>query len=120
MWPFKPKSSKQTKLVMPREGAATYQVGGGWGDRIEWLDKATLTRIAGWKTVKPQEGDVLTCEMQSGKTAVWLIQTVEHCGNPRDMFFADVLLVGYKGEIDFDLPPAPKHPMAGLFRPALV
>lgn len=116
--PLVQEKAKQPQAIStPRADASTYTVNGGWGDRIEWFNPQDgLKRVVGWKTPKPQEGDVLTCEMQSGKTGVWLFQKIDHAHGVNDMFFADVLPVGYAGEIAFDLPPPPKHPLADLMR----
>lgn len=70
-----------------------YNIGGGWGDRIEWCKKDHS--IAGWKSRIPVEGDWLLTEMQSGREGLYQIKNVKPCKDPRDMFFADVEFVGY-------------------------
>lgn len=112
MWPFKRKPKEPTLLLKPRADADLYQIGGGWGDRISWWPENQLTHVSGHKTPKPQAGDVLICEMKSGKTGVWIFQNIDHCGDPPDMFFADVNPIGYSDEIDFELPGPPKDPFA--------
>lgn len=107
MWPFKRKPTEPALLLKPREGATLYAVGGGWGDRISWFGDE-LKRVSGHKQIIPREGDVLTCEMQSGKTGVWIFQKIDHCYDPPDMFFADVNGIGYAGEVGFELPAPPK------------
>lgn len=44
---------------------------------------------------RPRPGDVVTCKMQSKKIAVFEITKVEWCGDPSNMYFADVKDVGY-------------------------
>ncbi len=36
--------------------------------------------------------------MKSGKTARFAVISVEPCSDPEDMFFADVMDIGYLGE----------------------
>lgn len=86
----------------PREGAKLFKVGGNWGDAIGWSNFPT--RVHGWKTPMPEEGDILTCEMQSGKTGVWIFGKVEPCRDPEDMFFAKVAGVDYTDNVSFPLP----------------
>ena len=117
MWPFKRKTIAQPiPLTVPREGAALYECGGVWGDKISFSPSGQIKRVVGWKQIIPEAGDVLICPMQSGKTEVFIFQKVERCGNPDDMFFADVYGVGYTGEVEFDLPPPPVNPFAQLMR----
>jgi hypothetical protein len=89
-----------TKLA-PRKDATVFKVGGGWGDSIQWSfgGEGFPCKVNGWKTPKPIEGDVLTCEMQSGRTCVWIFAKVEPCRDVHDMFFADVELAGYLDEL---------------------
>jgi hypothetical protein len=35
MWPFTRKTKAPKPLTAPRDGAATFKVGGGWGDEFE-------------------------------------------------------------------------------------
>lgn len=44
---------------------------------------------------RPKEGDVITSKMQSGKIAVFEVTKVRWCGDPSNMYFADVKDVGY-------------------------
>lgn len=97
---FRP--TKKLKTPEPRKNARLFKIGGGWGNAVEWM--TWDTRVNGWKTPTPVDGDILTCEMKSGKTAVWIFDKVEPCGDPADMFFATVAPVGYTDEIKFALP----------------
>ncbi|HEY1806069.1 MAG TPA: hypothetical protein VGG45_16465 [Terracidiphilus sp.] len=116
MWPFKRKAKEPILLLSPRPDADLYEIGGGWSDRISWWSENQLTRVYGHKTPKPRAGDVLTCEMKSGKTGVWIFQSIEHCNDPPDMFFADVNPIGYTDEIAFSLPTPPQSPFAEAFQ----
>ncbi len=71
-----------------------YEIGGGWGDRIEWCE--VDRRIAGWKRRIPCEGDWLISKMISGKTGVYLIKNITRTKDPRDMFFAETEFIGYE------------------------
>ena len=72
-----------------------FSEGGGWGNRIEWFNWETR-KVVGWKTPKPQVGDLLHALMESGKVGEFEFTTVEPCGDPQDMFFATVKDIGYK------------------------
>lgn len=82
-----------------RDDARIYALRGDnvWGHSITWstapgdrdLD-VNHGRIVGWLSHKPRKGDVLAVAMASGKWGKWLIEKVDHCGDPHDMFFADV------------------------------
>lgn len=65
-------------------------------------------RVVG-HSYRPQVGDAMTCKMQSGRVAVFQITSVERCSDPHNMWFADVIDMGYEDE----LPPLPK-PKTGL------
>lgn len=70
-----------------------------WGDSIEFgkIDKNTFS-IRGWLQNKPRDGDKLIYQTENGEYAVGYIVDVKYCGDPRDMFFANVIPFGiYKG-----------------------
>jgi hypothetical protein len=69
----------------------------GWGDRLDWFDY-DKRRISGHLQRKPVVGDEVLFRMSSGKTARYAVTSVEYCGDPRDMFFADVMDIGYEGD----------------------
>jgi hypothetical protein len=92
----------KSKNPKPRIAAVLFKVGGGWGNSIEWT--SFPSSVHGWKTPLPVAGDVLAAPMESGKTLVLIFSKVRPCGDPADMFFADVEAVGYSDEIAFDLP----------------
>lgn len=79
--------------------SSEFEIGGGWGNAIEWLgddqfekkelSAANTFRVAGWKRDKPKRGDFLKAEFVKSHM-VFKFTKVEPCGNPRDMFFADV------------------------------
>lgn len=88
--------------ISKRKDAITYQIGGGWGNAINWVDKKefdgkrSIFSVVGWKTPKPRVGDLLTCPMKSGKIARFIFKEIENTQDPPDMFFADVGFVGYE------------------------
>lgn len=75
-----------------------YTMGNVWGDSIQWSDIAafnrpftdkSIFRVTGWKSNKPKPGDTLKAEFE--KSWIWFrFKKVEPCGDPHDMFFADV------------------------------
>lgn len=75
-----------------------YEIGGGWGSKISWVDY-DRGKVSGHKRNRPNEGDFLECEMQSGRTGVFRFTDVEHCSDPNDMFFGTVEAIGYKDEL---------------------
>lgn len=79
----------------------TYKVGGGWGDAIEWtidsIDRfkkgeGEVFKVAGWKQRKPRIGDKLVGEFENS-VIEFEFTKIKPCGNPADMFFAEVKLV---------------------------
>ena len=85
---------KKKKLVQPNLNAHRFKVGGGWGDAINWFGEKP-DMVVGWKRKKPKVGDILECEMQSGKMGEFVFEKVDYKHDPPDMFFADVRFVGY-------------------------
>ena len=65
-----------------------------WGRKIHFLDDDD-TRIFGWRTPLPEVGDELRFMTVKRAIARFRITKMEPCGNPRDMFFADVECLGY-------------------------
>lgn len=67
-------------------------IGGWWGNKIEIMSfEPDNYRIVGWKPFeqRPKEGSVILVEGQ--KSWMWFVITnIEWCGNPMDMFFADM------------------------------
>lgn len=63
------------------------------GPSIFWHDY-DRRRICG-HVGRPKPGDVVTTKMQSGKIGVFEITKVNWCGDPQNMYFADVKDVGY-------------------------
>jgi len=59
----------------------------GWGNTIDWLDYPTR-ELYGCLPLKPVVGDVVECQMRSGRTARFLILKTRYPGDPHDMFFA--------------------------------
>lgn len=88
-------SESDAPREVPRE---IYAIGGGWGNAVEWFDWNKRV-VTGWKSRRPRKGDLLTCKMQSGKTAVWEFEDVKYERDPPDMFFGYMKDLGY---IDLD------------------
>lgn len=77
---------------------ADFEIGGGWGNSIEWgwsnqwggeITEDTRFSVHGWKQKKPVVGQTLKAEM----TESWMLfefTEIRPCDNPRDMFFATV------------------------------
>lgn len=80
--------------MKPREDSREYFLGGGWGDHIEWMKCGDS--VAGHKHTRPRKGDVLVCEMISGRIGRYVFIDVEYCSDPTDMFFALVRFHDYK------------------------
>jgi len=69
----------------------------GWGNAISWHDY-DKRRLYGFLSRLPQNGDEIHFKMKSGKIARFAVQNVEYCDDPRDMWFADAVDIGYVGE----------------------
>lgn len=69
----------------------------GWGDSVNF-DKGEGDRrkIHGFLSNPGLDvGDIVTSPMTKGGVGRWMITKIEHCRDPRDMFFADVKFIGY-------------------------
>jgi len=55
--------------------------------------------VGGHLNPLPRIADQITFEMQSGRIGVYKFTDVKPCGDPPDMFFADVKWLGYVDEI---------------------
>ena len=91
---------KKSKMVCVNKDAKIFKTGGGWGNAINWLETSTNKKgeycVVGWKTPKPKKGDKLETQMESGKIGVFVFTKIEICGDPPDMFFGNVVGLGYK------------------------
>jgi hypothetical protein len=79
-----------------------FRIGGGWGSHISWFNVGT--QVYGHLGTHPKIGDHILAPMESGKTGVYRVRSVDRPGDPADMFFARVVFVGYEGE---ELSPEP-------------
>lgn len=80
-----------------------FTIGGGWGDIIsidEWpkKDNKNLASIHGHKNPIPRIGDILRVPCESGKTMRCKFVAVRPCGDPADMFFADIEAIEYESD----------------------
>lgn len=64
----------------------------GWGNSIQY-DKETGWH--GWTTPLVRKGDVILMRMTSGKILKAVISSIKYAGDPRDMWFAEVVPLGY-------------------------
>lgn len=90
------------EVVWIKPTPVVYLAGGGWGNRIDFVTQPAVIdhighkiRFVGWKDRIPDEGDVLLADMESGNTARFVFTLIEPCYDPRDMFFADGVFIGY-------------------------
>lgn len=67
----------------------------GWGNSIFWIDW-DKRKIGGFLSNLPKKGDILQCEMESGKIAQFKFELVEVMDDPKDQFFALVSDLDYK------------------------
>jgi hypothetical protein len=67
----------------------------GWGNAINWLD-FEKRKMYGHLYDKPRIGDLINCQMQSGKVHSFIVVDVEYKSDPPDMFFCDVSDYKYK------------------------
>lgn len=70
----------------------------GWGDAISWMNPeefnkewgfGDIFRVSGHKRRIPKEGDTLRAEFKKSWVTFTFIK-IDRCGDPSDMFFADV------------------------------
>lgn len=66
---------------------------------LKWHDWENR-KIVGWRSSKPVKGDIYEAEMQSGHIAWFVFLEIDKCGDPHDMFFAEVADLGYKRHIE--------------------
>jgi hypothetical protein len=90
-------------------GVRSFTIGGGWGSHVNWLNEGRAKpvgledgtlgqgprRVYGHMGKRPNVGDHLTCEMQSGRVGVFVFTEVKYEWDPPDMFFGTVEFMGY-------------------------
>ena len=96
------KYNKGTRAVIYK-GSNVYEMAsaggpGGWGNHIAWSTCPTKTdgvkgSIVGFSRRFPKVGELVVSRLQSGRYFYCAIMKVEPCGNPHDMFFADIEVV---------------------------
>lgn len=52
-------------------------------------------KLVGWKSPRPEAGDIFLVPMQSGRMGKFIFKDVDYCMDPKDMFFGIVEGVGY-------------------------
>ena len=93
----------QNRKLYKKQPRRMYKLGGGWGNAIQfstYKKGSAIQRVHGFKHRFPQPGDVLQVPMESGKPGYWRFTEIEPCGDPRDMFFATISILGYEDEGD--------------------
>lgn len=95
LWP----SDNRNCTYVPgvRKRAKIYRIGGGWGSRVRWKNYDTFS-VVGWKHIIPMKGDFLLAPMASGRTGVFIFNSVRAELDPPDMFFGTVRPIGYEDE----------------------
>ena len=94
-----------------------YKICSEWGNRISFSGSAEISgigdicRVSGHQKIIPEKGQTLLAEYEKG-WATFVFTKVEPCSNPRDMFFADARLIGYKPKSDL----APRSNAAPPFK----
>jgi len=88
----------RNKQVEPRDDAEIFQIGGGWGNSIQWQNWERRS-IVGWKYRTPETGDILRCQLTRG-WARFVFTKIDRCMDPKDMFFADVRDLGYEADLE--------------------
>lgn len=63
-----------------------------WGANVVVTDHNSAH---GWLSPLPNAGSLILTNMASGKRAFYVVTSVRPCRNPSDMFFADILPLGY-------------------------
>lgn len=103
---FESKAQRPIKLTGRVYDASKHN---GWGDNIYWSHYDTR-QVGGFLWNKPVVGDEIRFEMKSGKVARYAVLEVKTFSDPRDMFFADVMDIGYVGEPPINkIVEAPEH-----------
>lgn len=69
--------------------------GRGRGNSVKWFN-FERRQIVGWRHIHPKVGDIVKALMGSGRIACFQITKVDPQDNPRDMFFADMIDIGYE------------------------
>jgi hypothetical protein len=76
-----------------------YNIGGVWGDAINWTKYGDRTQVVGWKDRIPRNGDVLRAwatdaTSENKKIALYQFINVKPMRDPVDGFFADTVYLG--------------------------
>lgn len=96
-----------------KDNFTLYELGGGWGNKISFLDYEpgiAEQRVYGFKNGmfgpgRPQKGDLLKVEFKNTNTGeptdtAWVFVSVRLESNPPDMFFADVKYLGGEDKLN--------------------
>lgn len=77
----------------------TFELGGSWGDAIEWQYNIPDTenrkaRVSGWKEIKPKVDDFIIGEFSDG-IRKYKFTDVQYFSDPRDMFNGTIEFVEF-------------------------
>lgn len=85
------------------EEIRTYKIQGGWGSAINIDGNCRQNKQGrpfykghGFQSRRPNEGDLLLIDMQSGRTMVTKFFDIDYCRDPNDMFFWKAWLLHYE------------------------
>ena len=88
---FKPKKLKRGHVYVKDDHSS-------WGNSIRFENQPKTFRdiksVNGHLNRIPRAGDVLEVDHEEGVVIEFQFTKVDQCSNPRDMFFADVELIG--------------------------
>lgn len=75
-----------------------------WGDTIFWFtapNEQGKGKIHGHLAVRPREGDIILCSMQSGRDALFQVREKDsiYPSDPPDQYFVAVNFAGYRDEL---------------------
>ena len=96
----------RSRKIKIRDDYEVFNQGGGWGMNFKIMKQyEEHYRIAGHWPTSPENGDILLINMQSGRVGVFILQNMDHCLNPTDMFFCDAYFFGFQDDehmVDFN------------------
>jgi hypothetical protein len=90
----------EPKEMLPKDSARIFTPHKGWGNAIGWTSElvdgvGTLSGFKSFPKYAPGVGDIFIANLVSGKKGIFIFTSVEHCGDPSDMFFADIVAWKY-------------------------
>lgn len=109
--------SRKEKTPEPPKPRYMWDQRGGWGDAIQFFNEyehgAETQSVVGWQSNKPRIGDYFRVPFGKGQ-AIFEFTSIRRCGDPPDMFFADIVLLGYEKDLELDEHVRPYSDRKGL------